>query len=220
MRNYPYLIASLPEIVLDFERSNYDVNAILEQIYINIPPKDKRFIDWLIFGLKGENLTNHFYREVMHTKNRFLNEYFKYDLDLRNIQAAFLSRRSSIDAGQFLIGDSPLTEALRTSKAADFGASEFFEDLTKLMTVLSGSNILEREQNIDMLRWKKANEINTFNYFDIDYLLGFILKLLIINRWDTLDKKRGALLFKELVEDVRGSYRKEKEEESEKETNN
>jgi hypothetical protein len=123
-----------------------------------------------------------------------------------------------MDAGQFLIGDSPLTDALKTSKAADFGASEFFGDLTKLMAVLSGSNILEREQNIDMLRWKKANEINTFSYFDINYLLGFILKLLIINRWDTLDKKQGALLFKELVEDVRGSYKKE--EESENETNN
>ncbi len=215
MRNYPYLVASLPEIILDFERSNYDVIAILEQIYINIPSKDKRYLDWLIFGFKRENLNPHFYREVMRTKNSFLNEYFKFDLDLRNIQAAFLARKNSIDVDQFLIGSSPLTDALKASKASDFGAGEFFEELNSLLTILSGSNILEREQNMDLLRWKKVNEINTFNIFNIDYLLGFVLKLLIISRWDALDKKQGALLFKELVEDVRGSYKKEKESEKE-----
>lgn len=211
MRNYQYLIAGLPEIILDFERSNYDVDAILEDAYINIPAKDKRYIDWLLFGFKGENLTSHFYREVMHSQNRFLKEYFKFDLDVRNFQAAFLARKNSINPEEFLIGSSPVTESIKTSKAADFGAGEFFEEAAKLLAILSGSNILEREKNIDLLRWKKASEITIFSYFDIDFLLGFILKILIIKRWDALDKKQGAILFKQLVEEVRGSYRKEED---------
>jgi hypothetical protein len=72
---------------------------------------------------------------------------------------------------------------------------------------------LEREQNLDLLRWNKAIQITLFNHFDIDWLLGFVTRLQLVRRWDTLDSKIGAELFKRLVDEVRETYKKENKEE-------
>lgn len=209
MKNYPYVIAGLPDLIPDFEKSSYDIDAILRQVSENMPARDKRYLDWLLFGLEGKNLTAHFYRGVFKSRNRFLREYFRFDLDLRNIQVAYVARTNQTDASDYIIGDGPLVDALLTGRGTDFGASEFFEDSATLFTILGGSNILDREQNIDLMRWRKASDITTFNYFDIDYLLCFITKLMIIRRWDSLDKKVGAELFSKLVDEVRSTYKKE-----------
>ena len=44
-------------------------------------------------------------------------------------------------------------------------------------------------------------------------ILGFVTKLMLIKRWDSLDKKVGAELFKKLVDEVRETYKKEETEE-------
>ena len=207
MNNYPYLIAGLPELFPDFEKSSHNIDILLDHIKENIHPKEMKYLDWLLFGLKGENLSSHFYREVFKTRNRFLNEFFRFDLNMRNIQAAYIAKQSGMDAIQFLIGDNNLVNTIKTSRAADFGASEFFEESTKLLSLLSNSNILEKEQGLDLMRWNKSNQITVFNYFDIDWILGFVTRLLLTKRWDALDKKLGAELFKKLVDEVRETYK-------------
>lgn len=208
MNNYPYLIAGLPEIFPDFEKSSYNIDLLFDRIKDNIEPNEKRYLEWLLFGLKGENLTSHFYREVFKTRNRFLNEFFRFDLNMRNIQAAFISKNMGMDFSEFLIGDNELVTSIKTSRSADFGASEFFEESAKLIAVLSNSNILEKEQGLDLMRWNKACQLTIFNYFDIDWLLSFATRLSLAKRWDALDKKMGAELFKKLVNEVRETYKK------------
>ncbi len=213
MNNYPYLFAGLPELFPDFEKSSHNIDLLMSHIMENTNPKEVKYIDWLIFGLKGENLTSHFYREVFKTRNSYLNTYFRYDLDIRNIQTAYISKLNGTDPSLYLIGEGDLVNSLKTSRAADFGASEFFEDAGKLLNVLANSNILEREQNLDLIRWNKAIQITLFNHFDIDWLLGFVTRLQLVRRWDTLDPKIGAELFKRLVDEVRETYKKENKEE-------
>lgn len=213
MNNYPYLIAGLPELFPDFEKSSHNIDLLMTHIRENTHPNDIKYLDWLIFGLKGENLTSHFYREVFKTRNRFLKEFFRYDLDMRNIQVAYISRQGGIDSSMHLIGRNDLVNAIMSSRAADFGASEYFEDAGKLISVLSNQNILEREQALDLMRWNRALQITIFNYFDIDWILGFVTRLEIARRWDALDRKIGAELFKKLVDEVRETYRKDNKEE-------
>lgn len=213
MNIYPYLIAGLPELFPEFEKSNHNIDLLLARIKENIHPKEMKYLDWLLYGLNGENLSSHFYREVLKTRNKFLNDFFRFDLDMRNIQTAFVGRQNGIDVSLFLIGDNHLVNALKTNRANDFGISEFYEDSTKLLSILSGTNILEKEQALDLIRWNKANQITIFNYFDIDWILGFVTKLMLIKRWDSLDKKVGAELFKKLVDEVRETYKKEETEE-------
>ena len=43
--------------------------------------------------------------------------------------------------------------------------------------------------------WDKILQINIFNYFDLDAILGFIARLRIIGRWFSLDETTGREMF-------------------------
>src|SRR3989339_538168 len=111
MRNYQYIIAGLPDIALDFESSSFDINVVKSHILEHSTKEDSRLIEWVEFGLKEENLCNHFYRGASKSKNKFIREYFRFDLTLRNIQAAYLARKSHFNPELFLVGKSPITES-------------------------------------------------------------------------------------------------------------
>ena len=59
---------------------------------------------------------------------------------------------------------------------------------------------------MDDLMWSKIESITTFDYFDINVILGFIARLNIVARWLKLDPETGKQMFARLVEGVRGSY--------------
>lgn len=207
MGNYHYIIAGLPDLILDFESSGYDFDALFQHIQEMSSKEDRRCMEWLFFGLKEENLNNHFFRAAKKSKTKFIREYFEFDLELRNIQAAYIARKNSLDPSAYLIGETEFTDQLKYSKAADFGLSLYSDSAPVIIKALDTENILDREQMLDNLRWNKANEICTFNYFDINVILSFLLKAAIVKRWNKLDRKKGALIFKQLVDEVKGTFK-------------
>ena len=207
MGNYHYIIAGLPDIALDFENSGYDLDALFEHISEMSSQQDKRCMEWLFFGLNEENLNNHFYRAAKKSKTKFIKEYFTFDLELRNFQTAYIARKNSLDPADYLIGNNEVIEQLKTSKAPDFGLSLYSDNASVIFKILENNNILEREQLLDKLKWNKANEICTFNYFDINAVLSFLLKASIVKRWYKLDKKKGSVLFKQFVDEIKGTFK-------------
>ena len=196
MGNYHYIIAGLPDLILDFESSGYDFDALFQHIQEMSTKEDRRCMEWLFFGLKEENLNNHFFRAAKKSKTKFIREYFEFDLELRNIQAAYIARKNSLDPSAYLIGETEFTDQLKYSKAADFGLSLYSDSAPVIIKALETDNILDREQMLDNLRWNKANEICTFNYFDINVILSFLLKAAIVKRWN-----------KQLVDEVKGTFK-------------
>ncbi|GAB1474917.1 hypothetical protein MASR2M69_23580 [Bacteroidota bacterium] len=209
MGNYHYIISGLPDLLPDFEKSGFDLDSVIRSITEMCTDKDRRCIEWLFFGLKEENLNNHFYRSASKSGNKFIREYFKSDLTIRNIQCAYLARKNSLDAVEFIIGRGEIQDSLLTNKSADFGLSQISGTAASVLKILEIENILEREQQMDLLRWNIANEICTFNYFDIERILLFLLKASIVKRWSKLDKKTGAELFRKFVSEVKGSFKLE-----------
>ena len=209
MANYHYIIAGLPDLVLDFESSGFDFDSLKDQIVSMSSPEDTRCIEWLLLAQKEEYLNHHFYRVAQKSKNKFIREYLKFDLEIRNIQAAFIARKNSIDISEQLVGENEFTDLLKAGKGADFGLSSISESAPAIIKILDNENILEREQLLDNLRWNKANEICTFNYFDLNVILSFLLKASIVSRWNKLDRKRGAQIFRQLVNEVKGTYKSE-----------
>jgi len=194
-------------LILDFEKSGFNFNSLLDNIMETLSPKNKRVVEFLLFGLKEENLNNHFYRVSSASSNKFIREYFKTDLLIRNIQSAYIARKNSMDPDQFIIGRGEIQENLKSSKAPDFGLTQISDTSATVIKILETENILDREQQIDMIRWKLADEICTFNYFDINIILLFILKASIVERWSRLDKKRGLEIFEKFVYEVKGSFK-------------
>ena len=84
MDNYHYIIAGLPELVLNADNSNLNYSAIRDHIVYSSAPKDVRLVEWLEFGINEENLSSHFYNAALKSKSKFIRNYFALDLEIRN----------------------------------------------------------------------------------------------------------------------------------------
>ena len=57
----------------------------------------------------------------------------------------------------------------------------------------------EAESYLDKIRWEKIEELGKGHYFDIEYLITYALKLLILERWNNINKEGGMQELKTLI---------------------
>lgn len=144
-------------------------------------------------------LLNYYYDFVAKNDKGFVKDWCKADRNIRNITAAHKARSMGIDVEKYLIGNDHVTEQLKTNSAPDFGLKNEVPFVEELINILSNDNILKKESDLDMLRISIIDEMNTFNYFNINVILGYYLKLSLIERWLALDPKRGHEIFEQIV---------------------
>ena len=191
MNNYEYLIASLPDITPDWKDSGeMSGDAFVDWLREGCSDSDRKLIDFLREGFAAENLNKDFYLRALSHRDRFLREYFRFDLNVRNAKVEYLNRELGRAAG---------TDIFLTDENG-------FEEEARLGAVLGSGDILSREKGIDDLMWEKIESLTTFDYFDIDAILGFIAKLNIAMRSTRLDPETGREMFSRIVKEVRGSF--------------
>ena len=191
MNNYEYIIASLPAISTDWKFTDNTPEDYLEEIKSQCSKVDCEVIDFLREGLADENLDRDFYLRAFAHKNRFIRDYFLFDMNVRNAKVRYLNTALSREKGKDVM-DLPEGE---------------FEQAQALETIFAGNDILARERALDDLVWDKISELTIFNYFDINAILGFIAKLHIVARWYKLDERTGRERFRKLVDEVRGTFK-------------
>ena len=191
MNNYEYLIASLPDITPEWkDTGEMSGDAFVDWLREGCSDSDRKLIDFLREGFAAENLNKDFYLRALSHRDRFLREYFRFDLNVRNAKVEYLNRELGRAAG---------TDIFLTDENG-------FEEEGRLGAVLGSGDILSREKGIDDLMWEKIESLTTFDYFDIDAILGFIAKLNIAMRWNRLDPETGREMFSRIVKEVRGSF--------------
>ena len=190
MDNYEYLIAGLPVLQREWSaNTGLSAASLIGDIRGMCSKKDNALIDDLLKGYEGDNLNKEFYTTMLSHQNRFLT--FRFDLNVRNAKVRYLNDILARPADQDIFME-------------DSGQFEESEEVKK---VLYGDNLLERESGLDCIMWEKINELNTFDYFNIDTVLGFIAKLKIIDRWMSLNEDTGRQMFRKLVDEVRGTFK-------------
>ena len=195
MGNYHYIIAGLPELVLNADNKSFSYDAIRDSVLHSSSEKDRRLIEWLEFGSDEKNLSPHFYRAAFKNKNRFIRMYFALDLEIRNRKVDFVANKLERDGGQYKV---------QVGNAVNLGLSE--EDLNKLSGIFANKNILEKEQLLDKFKWDYISSLNPYGTFDMDVILAFLAKGKLIDRWNKLDRKAGEEMFRKLVDEVRGTF--------------
>lgn len=191
MNNYEYLIASLPDITPEWkDTGEMSGDAFVDWLREGCSDSNRKLIDFLREGFAAENLNKDFYLRALSHRDRFLREYFRFDLNVRNAKVEYLNRELGRAAG---------TDIFLTDENG-------FEEEARLGAVLGSGDILSREKGIDDLMWEKIESLTTFDYFDIDAILGFIAKLNIAMRWNRLDPETGREMFSRIVKEVRGSF--------------
>ena len=199
MDNYEYIVASLPVLRPEDSRSdNVNAEALIAEIREQLSGRDQTVLDQLLAGYDDEQLTEDFYRQILRNKNRFLREWFRFDLDLRNATVGYLNHQlhRAPDHDKILLEEREVEE---------------FPELEAAERILRGEDILQRERGLDELRWHKIDEITLLDYFDLETLLGYVAKLKIIDRWLQLDPDSGRALFRRMVEEIRTTYDNKKQ---------
>lgn len=202
MNNYEYIVASLPDITAGWKFGEKTPEDYLEDIISLCSEEDRQLIDFLMNGYDDSHLDATFYAKALIHDDRFIREYFTFDLNVRNSKVRYLNKalgRPS-DKDVLIFGEEENPKVIETAAAE-------FEEAPELDSILNRTDILSRERGIDDLMWEKISDITTFNYFDIDAILGFIAKMNIVARWFRLDENTGREMFKKLVDEVRGTFK-------------
>lgn len=203
------------EAVID-ARGNYSAEELNEAIATikeggevsskEIPPYLSVFISDY-FNTPAESAVLHedhlaalYYEYAMKCGNKFIASWFEFNLTINNILIAFTARKYKWDVAQNIVGDTEVSEALRTSGARDFGLSGEVDYLEQLVKISEINELVEREKRLDTLRWNWMEEATFFNYFTVERIFVFLLQLEMIERWIALDKEKGSQLFRSIID--------------------
>lgn len=158
-----------------------------------------------------------YYRECEKSRCRFIRDWYAFDRNLRNITAAYTARRLGRHVAEELVGDGYVVDMLARSTSSDFGLRGELDYMDRIMAALDEeSNVIEREQAVDLLRWDMADELTVFDYFNVNAVLAYLVKVNAVHRWMALDPVRGREMFRNLMASIssEGFLREEQAENS------
>lgn len=150
-------------------------------------------------------LMDAYYLQCARSDSRFLREWSAFDRTLRNVAAAVTARAAGLPVDQVVVGEGDVAEQLARSSAADFGLRGELPYIDAVIAAVSDeANLLEKEHKIDLIRWNEAEELATFDYFNINTILSYLVRINIVARWTLLDQKRGRAMLGRLLAQLDG----------------
>ena len=200
MSNFEYIIASLPYLTADYRyEDGHGWKDVIDQIKENLSEKDTKQLDVLLSGFEADNLNADFYADVLSNSSKFIREYFRFDLNLRNAKVRYLNQALGRDQEEDVLID-------RGQDEERFNGGEF-DQAAKVEAALALTSLLDREKALDDVTWEVVDSLSTFHYFDITAVMAYVAKLHIVDRWLALDKEKGQELFRQLVKEIRGTFK-------------
>ena len=146
-----------------------------------------------------------YYAECAASKCRFLREWAEFDRTLRNVAAAAVARTLDRTIDGVTVGRGDVVEQLHRSSAADFGLRGELAYIDAVIAAVNDEqNLVEKEHKIDLVRWDYAAELSSFDYFNINGVLSYLVKINIVARWSLLDVKRGREMLERLMTELDG----------------
>ena len=203
MNNYVYIIAGLPDFTPDWRQGDKSLEDYLHQVKELLSEKDQETLKLIEDGFNKEKIGLEFYKEALASRSTFIQEFFQFDLNVRNAKVRYLNQALGRDPQKDVLS---LADPDAEEQGIEAEEPEF-KEAARLQAILEGKDILARERGIDDLYWDKIDEITLFDYLNFSKVLGLIVKMMIIRRWLLLDEEAGRAMFKRLVDEVRGTFK-------------
>lgn len=144
-----------------------------------------------------------YYEECAQSSCGFLRKWAAFDKALRNVSAAVTARRLELPVAEVVVGDDEIAQGLTKSSAADFGLKGELPWIDTLLSALGEDvNMLDKEHRIDLIRWDMSLELTAFDYFNVDAVLAYLVRINLVDRWSRLDEARGKEMYRRLVESL------------------
>ena len=145
-----------------------------------------------------------YYKYGMQCKNKFVANWFEFNLNINNILTALTCRKYGWDIKSAIVGDNVVAETIRNSVSArDFNLKAEIDYFDALVSISETANLLDREHRIDALKWNWLEENTFFSSFSIEKVLSFWLRCELMHRWDNLSMEEGAEIFRQMINDLK-----------------
>ena len=153
-----------------------------------------------------------YYKDLSASMVRFLKKWGEFDRTLRNISAAVAAREAGRVISEVTVGGGAIVAQLAQSSASDFGLRGELQYIDSVISAITEeTNIVEKERKIDAVRWSEAEDIAINDYFDIDYILSYLVKVNIVARWTLLSPEVGREMLDKLIASLDASALVEKQ---------
>jgi len=170
---YIYLISSLP--TLHFGTSSpFSFERFLEVCKGLIPDSD---IDEIKEAVKVSG-------RVLPRMTQAMKKWHAFDATLRNELVKVRASRKKIDQARYLRPD---------GYEVDLSIAHI------ALTARRNPSIIEAEKTLDQERWRTLDEIAAGHYFDLDTLIVYAHKLLILEKWDKVQSADKAKVLEEAL---------------------
>lgn len=144
-----------------------------------------------------------YYLGLEKSKCSFLKAWGEFDRNLRNIAAAVAAREADRSISDVVVGRGEVVEQLTRSSAADFGLRGELQYIDSVIAAVSDErNIVEKERKIDAIRWAEAEDIVVFDFFNINFILSYLVKVNIVARWNMLSPEVGRRMLERLMQEL------------------
>ena len=176
--------------------------AVVVRAYADPECEDAESVD--VEAPFSASLFGAYYALCATSASGFLKEWSESDRTLRNVTAALIARDRMVSLDAVTVGGGEIVEQLHRSSAADFGLRGELSYIDSLIAAMDEQNMLEKERKIDLIRWSVASELSTFDYFSLDAVLAYLVKVNLVARWTLLDAKSGRAMLDKLMAELDG----------------
>lgn len=144
------------------------------------------------------------YEQGLHSRNRFVRDWFAYNRDMNNVLVAAICRKHGFDVRKMIVGQNEVAEILRKNlPQKDFGLGGVMDDVQEVLSLVEIDHLLEREKRMDALRFAWLENATLFIHFSIENVLAYYLQATMLDRWSLLTVEHGEEVFRALVADMK-----------------
>jgi len=190
----------------EFNENEKDTDSFLPFIaeYFNNKRSDKRIYPDLN---ETDELIHLFYDHLNSDDSDFVKKYFEFELNLRNISNAISMRINGKIDREKLIYHGDYIENIIKSNTLDMGLADEFTFIPKLIEAYNTADLIKIEKTIDEIRWNWIEQETDLDFFGAPVVFGYMIKLISVERWLSIDTPKGKAVLDELINRIRESVK-------------
>lgn len=151
-------------------------------------------------------LDKEYFLYASESDNYFISEYFRFELAFRNVIASTRAKKYDTDVLKYSVGDDNddiiLSKIKRNKSLPDFGIGSEAVWVGKVVQAFEKEDPLMLEEELDRIRFEQVDNIIAMLDFQSDVIFAFIIKLMILERWNNFDNDYGKDFTESIVEKI------------------
>ena len=146
-----------------------------------------------------DSLYAEYYDYLGEKDSDFFKNYSLFKSSLRKVIAAFRARSQGLDMETSVPGSDEITDTILANRtASDFGLKNIFSYIGEMVEVFK-EDTLNREKKMDRIRFLFLQNFTGEDPFREDCVYAYIFQLLILDRWQMLDREKGKQIVSNIV---------------------